>query len=1109
MEDSHSPKAVAQTSDGPAANDLFLSYNRADREAVLIVRRQLQARGVSVYFDSENLLPGLPWVPALDRALQEVRAVAVFIGKGGLGNWQMREISLSLDRQVREEKSARQFPVIPVLLPQANTKDALGFLLLNTWIDLRDGLDDMAALDALVRAVNGAADATVLPAQIVPALLPPYRALRPFREADAPLFFGREVFARQLQKKVSEHRLVAVVGPSGSGKSSVVQAGLLPLLRRERPPATTWEAVVFPPGKYPFHNMAVAFTSLWEQGEMDNANRILKAGEMGKSWAEGVPLGAAIDLILKESSGTDRLLIILDQFEEIFTLTPEADRQKFIKALLDAADSAPVTIVLTLRADFYGQSIGLDRDLSDLIQAGIINLGNMKRDELRMAVERPAKSVGLCFQEGLVERILDHIEGQPGHLPLLEFTLTELWERRQGTLLTNEQYDAIGGVEGAISKRADALINALSAERQEEVLRTLARLVRVTAAPEESADTRRRMRLSEIGESMLPVMRSFTDARLLVTNQGEQTGEETIELAHEALIHAWERLRSYLDADRDFLLWRQRLNFMMDEWKYSGFDRGALLRRVPLAEATRFADERAEQLNEAELEFIEASEQAVIRRRRWVFTSVAVAVLALLATSLWMVWRRSDSYQIQTVLARGSELATSSSTGKNDEWLAALVYYGRTDEALDIANDQIQALAVITEALMKTGHADEAKKIADRAYARASNMWADSLRESFPSSDARFEAFFAAAKAYAAVGEVDAAQRAINEALAGRELDQIDINAFSALARLSVKIGRVDEILTAVHKSGNGNFRSFALGEIAEALARGGKFKEALDSARDDKRSFVRLSDLVQITRALNKKGLTEDARQVLDAALAVSLREEEHGSSDPSDKVNLKTNAAQVMIRLGRKEDAERLLREALQIAHGIDKEKWKPRSFAYSNIVSVFLELGKLDDAMIAYREITAQPIQLISASELALKLIRAGRTQEALSVASKVREAGISNPNPVFAAIAIEIARAGRPEEALDIIRNINDSGKSIATADGFRADALVGIAKALARMRRYRSAIELIDQYPALNDQLTVYSAILREYAKEHNSALAKLLEAEEQDEEIFPWLHASD
>jgi tetratricopeptide (TPR) repeat protein len=376
-------------------------------------------------------------------------------------------------------------------------------------------------------------------------------------------------------------------------------------------------------------------------------------------------------------------------------------------------------------------------------------------------------------------------------------------------------------------------------------------------------------------------------------------------------------------------------------------------------------------------------------------------------------------------------------------------------------------------------------------------------RESYPNSDARFEAYFAAAKAYASVGETEAAQRAINDALTGRDIDGLDIDKASAFAWLSVQIGHSKEFQNEVRKSDNENFRRFALREVAEALARNGKVDEALEAVRDNHESS-RIYDLEAVTRVLDKGALTEQMRSSLHSIVETSLSKDE---IEISNKVVLRANAAQVLFRLDKKDEAEQLIRDAVKIARDIAKEKWKPRSYAYSDIVDALLEFEKFDDAMIAYREITAQPIQMIAASKIVLKLIETGRTQEALSVASKVNAASLDYSNNVFAAIAIKTARDGNIEEALAIIGNIADTGgqNKIASADSAKEDALIGIAKAMAKKRRYRSVLELIDQYPVLKDQLTIYSAVLREYAKERNPKLATLLEVKENGEAIFPWL----
>jgi TIR domain len=258
---------------------LFLSYNTVDRPSVVAVQRLLEARGITTFLDRDQLVPGLPWPQRLEEGLRDVTAVAVFIGRE-LGGWQKREMWSALDRQVREEKQGFSFPVIPVLLPGADL--APGFLFSNTWIDLRCGVEGFAAaepLDAFERAMN----ATAAPAATDrAAALCPYRGLEAFREDDAAFFAGRGTFVTQLLNFTLGKDLVVVVGPSGSGKSSVVQAGLVPLLRRQHPPAITWDAVAFKPGSEPFHRLATALIRQLEPG-MSERERLAEAEALGKT----------------------------------------------------------------------------------------------------------------------------------------------------------------------------------------------------------------------------------------------------------------------------------------------------------------------------------------------------------------------------------------------------------------------------------------------------------------------------------------------------------------------------------------------------------------------------------------------------------------------------------------------------------------------------------------------------------------------------------------------------------------------------------------------------------------------------------------------------------
>jgi WD40 repeat protein len=584
--------------------DLFLSYYGPDRETVRTVQQLLEARGARTFLDRDHLVAGLPWPQALERALGSVRAVAVFLSGSDLGLWQKREVGFALERQVQQERDGQTFPVIPVLLPGADPTPS--FLFLNTWVDLRHDPSDPAALEALVRAVRG----EVAPPAEGYEELCPYRGLQVFREEDAALFFGREAFVEQLRESVLRQSLVAIVGPSGGGKSSVVQAGLLPLLRRQRPPAQTWDALVFTPGGNPFHQLATELVPLLEP-ELGRIDRLAPAQTLGEQLASGdVRLEAAVKEALKASAGTDRLLVVADQFEELFTLVPEAVRQNFVQALLGALGRAPVTVLLTLRADFYGHAIALSRNLSDQLGQAVVNLGPMRREELAQAIIEPARRVGLRFEPGLSATILDDVANQPGTLPLLEHALLELWERRRDGQLTLEGYQASGGVAGAIAHRAEAIYGRFTPEEQAIARRVLLRL---TQPGEGTEDTRRRATLTELvtrpedQDAIEGVVQSLADARLLTTSGQQAEQERWVDVAHEALIRGWPELREWLEQDREGLRVHRRLTETAREWQQANQDEGLLYRGARLATAGEWRERNESALNTLERAFLDAS----------------------------------------------------------------------------------------------------------------------------------------------------------------------------------------------------------------------------------------------------------------------------------------------------------------------------------------------------------------------------------------------------------------------------------------------------------------------------------------------------------------------
>jgi hypothetical protein len=498
---------------------LFLSYNSGERETVVQISRLLEARGISVFLDRKDLTPGLPWNEALEQALAGARAVAVFLGPGGFGSWQRKEMGFALDLQVQAQKAGASMPVIPVLLPGADPTG--GFLFLNTWVDLRRDPTDPEGLERLARAVEGAAPAE---AEATLSSFCPYRGLRSFREEDAAFFCGREAFSDRLLEAVLQSPFVAVLGSSGSGKSSVVHAGLLPRLRRQRPPAASWDAISFTPGERPYHRLTAALLPLLEP-DMTEVQRLREAADLGDALAGGnVRLEDAMRRALEKSGGTGRLLVVADQFEELFTLAEEAARKPFVQSLLRMTEKVPVTLVLTLRADFYDRALMLDRALSDRLERSLVNLGPMLREELSRAIRGPAERVGLELEPGLVDRILDDVGEEPGKLPLLEFALTELWARRSGRRLTNAAYTETGGVTRAIAQRAEAELERLPEEQRQAARRVFTSLVRVARAEEGSRDTRRRARLADFDAIALQVVDRLAgpETRLLVTERDEK-----------------------------------------------------------------------------------------------------------------------------------------------------------------------------------------------------------------------------------------------------------------------------------------------------------------------------------------------------------------------------------------------------------------------------------------------------------------------------------------------------------------------------------------------------------------------------------------------------------
>ena len=387
----------------------------------------------------------------------------------------------------------------------------------------------------------------------------PYRGLFAFGESDAQFFFGRDTFIIALEQAVRTQPMVAViVGSSGTGKSSALFAGLLPRLRGEQ----SWQIAQLRPGSQPFYALASALLPLLEPG-LSETDRLSESGKLAKALEAGeIELFQAIERLLAKTPGSAQLLLVIDQFEELYTLCPdEAQQRNFINILLQAVATgspqriSPLVLLLTMRADFMGQALA-HRPFADMLQKTSLLMGPMTRQELHEAVERPAGLQGAAFEPGLVERILDDVGESPGNLPLLQFALTLLWEQQNDGWLTHADYETIGCVDGALARYADEVYDGLDETEQAQARRIFVQLVKPGEGTE---DTRRVARQDELGSGQWRLVQHLADRRLVVTGRDSQSGVDTVEVVHEALIQRWGKLQDWMQADRLFRTWQERL----------------------------------------------------------------------------------------------------------------------------------------------------------------------------------------------------------------------------------------------------------------------------------------------------------------------------------------------------------------------------------------------------------------------------------------------------------------------------------------------------------------------------------------------------------------------
>ncbi|MEW6495479.1 MAG: diguanylate cyclase, partial [Cyanobacteriota bacterium] len=436
----------------------------------------------------------------------------------------------------------------------------------------------------------------------------PYQGLQPFEKEQKDFFFGRNKPVKELFGKLNEKPFVAVIGASGSGKSSVVRAGLIPRLNKDSDlisrfkEESEWQIIEpIKPGSNPLANLVNKFNKVFNYPkELQELNRPTEK------------IADSLVSIIKSLRGSVNYLLLIDQFEEVFTVcTDETERSHFIELITKLANipDSQLAIVITMRADFLESCLRYP-SLTQLIQAQAIYMPPLVGKDLSDAIEKPATIQGYSFEEGLLEEILEDVGNERGILPLLEFALTQLWEKRdyprgsaksdrQNHQLTLAQYKALGGVTGALNRHADKIYTYKDFEKespQQERLpqetkwieQIFLRLVQIDERGKDTRQRERKVRLLEMAgnnpedrEALNQVLEDLVKGRLLVTGEGGQKTDEqsenpltnsaeesqVIDLAHEALIRDWRRLKDWVEDNRIDLKFRQSITQAANDWE--------------------------------------------------------------------------------------------------------------------------------------------------------------------------------------------------------------------------------------------------------------------------------------------------------------------------------------------------------------------------------------------------------------------------------------------------------------------------------------------------------------------------------------------------------------
>ena len=456
----------------------------------------------------------------------------------------------------------------------------------------------------------------------------PYKGLNSFEYKDRENYYGREKESKALAKIVQSSRLFTLLGASGSGKSSFICAGILPLIKKD-----TIKVVSFRPLNNPFKNLALIFISTLYP---DKIEQLEKTKELTQKLQNGnVSSIELVEMFLKETQAK-KLYLIIDQFEELFTMTKEPKiRNAFLDQLLNLIESSlSITVVISMRSDFLSH-ISYYQPFNDAFnQNHSSSLGLLDVENIKKVIAEPAKKLAVSFQDGLIDTIVKEITNQAGQLPLLEFALKELWETKVGRVISFESLKKIGGISHSISHYADDVYEC-HLENQDSIKRILINLVTIGRGTE---DTKKVAKIEEFKDKDRDTITLLANERLIVTDEDE------IEIVHEALIREWKQLKEWIDEYRDFLQWQERVREDRVFYEEKGNKEEDLLKDSKLLVAKDFLENYSEYISDKDRIFVNKSIniEKQKKRNRWLFIG---SIFIFLLGIIWFVLEMKNEAQ--------------------------------------------------------------------------------------------------------------------------------------------------------------------------------------------------------------------------------------------------------------------------------------------------------------------------------------------------------------------------------------------------------------------------------------------------------------------------------